>query len=505
MKILIANRGEIAIRIARSVYEMGFIPIGIYTEQDVNSLHRRYMYEDKMVTSYLDINSIIEAAEEMGADAIHPGYGFLSENPVFASRVKSRGIVFIGPSPEIIRLAGDKIKAKEIAREAGVPTLDWIIAEDPKDVLEFGREVGYPLLIKAAGGGGGMGIRIVRDPGEVNRLFEQARREAENAFKDPRLYVEPYIENARHIEVQIIGDGSRVVHLYERDCSIQRRYQKIVEEAPSPILSPEERESIIGKALDLAEHIEYDNAGTFEMIYDLKTRRFYFMEINARLQVEHPVTEMITGVDIVKEQIRIALGDGISFKQEDVRIRGHSIEVRVNAENPLTMMPSPGVIKTYVEPSGPGIRVDSGVTVNSEVSTDYTPLIAKLIVWGSDRSEVLKRLERALDEFVIGGVTTNILLLKAIVKHPVFRKGLYSTAFMSNYWSDLVSMIKEIEVKHALTALSIAYKYNIKLHPRIVTERSYISYTNGLLDTRLAALKRKAWIYWTRIKKELKR
>jgi len=290
MKILIANRGEIAIRIARSVYEMGFIPIGIYTEQDVNSLHRRYMYEDKMVPSYLDINSIIEVAEEMGADAIHPGYGFLSENPVFASRVMSRGIRFIGPSPEIIKLAGDKIKAKEIAREAGVPTLDWIIAEDPKDVLEFGREVGYPLLIKAAGGGGGMGIRIVRDPGEVDRLFEQARREAENAFKDPRLYVEPYIENARHIEVQIIGDGSRVVHLYERDCSIQRRYQKIVEEAPSPILSPEEREAIIGKALDLAEHLKYDNAGTFEMIYDLKTRRFYFMEINARLRVEHPVT-----------------------------------------------------------------------------------------------------------------------------------------------------------------------------------------------------------------------
>ncbi len=505
MKILIANRGEIAIRIARSVRELGYIPLGIYTEQDSNSLHRRYMAEDARVSSYLDIDDIIRAAEKLGADAIHPGYGFLSENPEFARRVISKGFIFIGPPPEVMEIAGDKIGAKEKAREAGVPTLPWIIAEDPDDIREFARENGYPVMIKAAGGGGGMGIRIVRSEEEVDKLYEQARKEAENAFGDPRLYVEPYIERAKHIEVQILGDGEKVVHLYERDCSVQRRHQKIVEEAPAPALGPKVRESLLRDAVELAKHIGYVNAGTVEMIYDMRRRKYYFMEINARLQVEHCVTEMITGIDIVKEQIRIGFGDPISFNQEDIVPRGHSIEVRVNAENPLTLMPSPGVIKVYREPNGPGIRVDSGVSSGSEVSTEYNPLIAKLIVWGFNRSEALRRLERALNEYLIVGVQTNLPLLKAIIKHPVFRKGYHSTRFIDEHWSDLMASIRRREMLHTALVLAIAYKSSDKLRSKLISSTSYTMYTNGLTDTRMAAIKRKAWIYWVRLRRGVRR
>lgn len=505
MKILIANRGEIAIRIARSVKELGYIPLGIYTEQDSNSLHRRFMFEDTLVSSYLDIDSIVRAAEELGADAIHPGYGFLSENPKFARKIVEKGFIFIGPSPETMEIAGDKIGAKKKASEAGVPTLPWIIADDPKDIREFARENSYPVMIKAVGGGGGMGIRIVWSEDDVDKLYEQARKEAENAFGDPRLYVEPYIEHAKHIEVQILGDGEEIIHLYERDCSVQRRHQKIVEEAPAPVLDPGTRNSLLEDAVKLAKHIRYVNAGTVELIYDMRRKKYYFMEINARLQVEHCVTEMITGIDIVKEQIKIGFGEPLEYKQEDIVVRGHSIEVRINAENPLTLMPSPGVIKAYREPSGPGIRVDSGVTIGSEVSTEYNPLIAKLVVWGINRSEAIKRLERALNEYLITGVQTNMPLLKSIISHPVFRKGYHTTKFIEKHWKDLVSFIKEKEMLHTALILAIAYKSGEKLRSKLISSSKYAMYTNGLTDTRIAAIKRKAWIYWVRLRRSTRR
>ncbi len=505
IRILIANRGEIAIRIARSIKEMGFSPLGIYTRLDKNSLHRRFMVEDAEIGSYLDIDEIIEAAEELGADAIHPGYGFLSENVEFAKRVVERGFIFIGPSPETMALAGDKVKAKKVAFKVGVPTLPWRIAENIDDVREFAEEHGYPLMLKAVGGGGGMGIRIIHNEEELDKLYEQARKEAENAFKDPRLYVEPYLEGPKHIEVQILGDGERAIHLYERDCSVQRRHQKIIEEAPAVILSPEERKKITGDAVKLMKTIKYMGAGTVEMLYDMKRKQHYFMEINARLQVEHPVTEMITGIDIVKQQIIIALEERLRLKQRDVKIMGHAIEARINAENPVTLMPSPGTIKQYIEPSGPGVRVDSGVVAGSTVSSEYNPLIAKLIVMGRDRREAILRLNRALDEYIITGIQTNIPLIKSIIKHPVFLKALHTTNFLDKHMDDIIMSIKKREILHAAILVASAYKGGTKLRSRIVSSSRYAPYTDGLEPARLESLKRRAWIYWTLLRTRVRK
>jgi len=505
VRILIANRGEIAIRIARSVRELGYIPLGIYTDADKASLHRQYVEEDYKVSSYLDTESILRAAEELGADAIHPGYGFLSENPGFAKSVTDKGFIFIGPSPDSMRLAGDKIGAKEKAREIGISTLPWSPVDDPKDLVEFARSYGYPVVLKAAGGGGGIGIRVVDSDSEAERLFEQAREEAKNAFGDPRLYAEPYIERAKHVEVQVLGDGDTVIHLYERDCSIQRRHQKILEEAPAPLLTRRERKTLLSDAVELMNSIKYSSAGTVEFIYDIIRRKHYFMEINARLQVEHTVTEMITGIDIVKEQIRIAIDGALSLKQKDVKIRGHAIEARINAENPITLLPSPGVVREYREPSGPGIRVDSGVTRGREIVPDYNPLVAKLVVWGSSREEALKRLSRALSEYVIIGIQTNIPLIRAIVEHPLFIKGNYTTEFLSKAWNDIVGRIRERELLHSAIALALIQKEGKKARSLLVSSTVYTNYINGLLDTRIAAIKRKAWVYWITLRRRVSR
>jgi acetyl/propionyl-CoA carboxylase alpha subunit len=495
-RILIANRGEIAIRIARSVRELGYKPIGIYTAIDKDSLHRRFMAEDTDVASYIDIDEVIDAAIRMGADAIHPGYGFLSENPVFAKTVISKGLIFIGPPPEVMELAGDKVRAKEEATKAGIPTLPWMNISDPKDILEFGREHGYPLLIKAVGGGGGMGMRIVREPREAEKYYEQARKETENAFRDPRLYVEPYIEAPKHIEVQILGDGENIIHLYERDCSVQRRYQKIIEEAPASILSSRERKSILSDAVELMRQIGYVSAGTVEMLYDPVKKKHYFMEINARLQVEHPVTEMITGIDIVKHQILIAINGQLELKQNKIKTIGHAIEARINAENPVTLLPSPGTIVSYLEPSGPGVRVDSGVTQGSRVPGEYNPLIAKLIVWGRDRLEAISRLRRALNEYVITGIQTNIPLLKAIVDNPVFRKGAHTTRFIEEESENIKRYIRGIEVIHSVLLSALAYKAPPKVKAKIVSGTRLASYIDGNVHPHREAIKRKAWVYW---------
>lgn len=505
IRILVANRGEIAVRIARTIREMGFTPLGIYTPIDKNAFHRRFVDEDYEVSSYLDMDEIIEAATSLGADAIHPGYGFLSENPAFARLVKSKGFIFIGPPPEVMELSGNKVKAKEAAQKAGVPTLPWIEVDDPKDILEFGREHGYPLMLKAVGGGGGMGIRIIEKPEDVKKLFEQAKKEAENAFKDPRLYVEPYITNPKHIEVQILGDGENYVHLYERDCSIQRRHQKIIEEAPSPILKSEERKKITKDAIKLAEYIGYVNAGTIEMLYDMKRRQHFFMEINARLQVEHPVTELITGIDLVKEQIYIALKGRLGLKQRNIKIHGHAIEARINAENPLTMMPSPGQIREYIEPSGPYVRVDSGVTRGSVIPGDYNPLISKLIVWGATRQEAIRRMKRALNEYMILGIQTNIPLLRAIIEHPVFEKGIHTTKFMDQYREELIESIKRREMLHMAILIAIAHKGSGKIKSKLISSSRFAAYMDGIEPARIESLKRRAWIYWALIRSRVSR
>ncbi|MEM4586717.1 MAG: biotin carboxylase N-terminal domain-containing protein [Desulfurococcaceae archaeon] len=503
-RILIANRGEIAIRISRSVRDLGYVPLGIYTDVDVESYHRRFMDSDYRVSSYLNIDEIIEAAVYLGADAIHPGYGFLSENPEFARRVVSKGFIFIGPQPHVIEALGDKVNAKETAVKVGVPTLPYVKVREPEDVVEFGEENGYPLIIKAVGGGGGMGMRIVYNSESIYSIFEQARKEVEKAFGNPEIFVEPYIEKSKHIEVQVIGDGDNYVHLYERECSVQRRYQKIIEEAPSPSITWDERNTIVDAAIRLLSYVKYVNAGTVEFLYDLVRKKFYFMEVNTRLQVEHPITEMVTGVDIVAKQIEVALEGSLGIKQKDIVLRGHAIEARINAENPITLTPSPGKITYYSEPNGAWIRVDSGVTEGSEVPIEYNPLIAKLIVFGSSRAEALRRLNRALSEYIIMGVQTNIPLIKAIINHPVFIKGSYTTKFLNDYWNDLITYIRDKELLHAAIISSIVAKAGNMA--KVVQTRTTSPPTsmNGLMDTRLHSLKRKAWFYWSMIRSSVR-
>lgn len=497
VKIMIANRGEIAIRIAKTLLENGYMPVGIYTKSDSNSLHRRFLVEDREVSSYLNISEIVEAAVDMGAEAIHPGYGFLSENPEFAREVLKNGLIFIGPPPNIMAMAGDKIASKIFAERLEVPTLPWIEAKDFDEVLEFAKIHGYPLIIKAAGGGGGRGVRIVYNEKELKKSLEVARKEAEIAFADPRLFVEPYIPISKHIEVQILGDGDNIVHLFERECSIQRRFQKIIEEAPSPSLFDNERNKLYNYAVEMAERLRYRNAGTIEFVFDLRRREFYFMEINTRIQVEHPVTEMITGIDIVKKQVEIALYGVLDIKQGSILRHGHSIEVRIYSENPITGEPSKGKITSYHEPSGPGIRVDSGVCDGSTISGEYDPMIAKLIVWSPDRWKALERLRNALAEFRIEGVSTNIPLLRQIISTEEFVNATYTTRFFDEKREMFVNKLLNEALIHSLTAVALVefgekgVKNYLKKYPLLHRIRS---------SERIDMAKRHAWYYYNVVK-----
>jgi acetyl-CoA carboxylase biotin carboxylase subunit len=439
-KLLIANRGEIALRIHRACHEMGIKTVAVHSTADAEAMHVRLADEAICIgppaatDSYLNIPNIISAAEISGADAIHPGYGFLSENARFAEIVEMHDLLFVGPKPEHIRTMGDKVEAKRTAGALGLPLVpgsDGAI-HDVAEAQALAAEIGYPVIIKAASGGGGRGMKVCTGPEHLETLMQQAGTEAKAAFGDATVYMEKYLGNPRHIEFQIFGDGNgNAIHLGERDCSLQRRHQKVLEEAPSPIITPQERDRMGGIVAKAMADMGYRGAGTIEFLWE--DGEFYFIEMNTRLQVEHPVTEMITGLDLVREQIRIAEGHPLTLRQEDVQFRGHAIECRINAEDPRTFAPSPGLVKQYHAPGGMHVRVDSGLYAGYRVPPYYDSMIAKLIVYGTTRAGALRRLRRALEEFVIEGPVTTIPLHQALLDDPEFQDGDYTIKWLEDW------------------------------------------------------------------------
>lgn len=470
-RILVANRGEIAIRVMRAAREMGIETVAIYHEVDKSSYHLNFA--DKTVeiigttpkSAYLDINQIIKKAIENKCDAIHPGYGFLSENADFSEACEQNGIIFIGPGPKSIRSMGSKTQARKIMYEAGVPIVPGTLEpiSDINRAYKIAEEIGYPVLLKAAAGGGGKGMRIVRSKEEFLESFESAQREALNSFKDGSIYIEKLIENAKHIEIQLIADKHQnYVHLGERDCSVQRRHQKLIEECPSTVLSDELRHKMGQVALNAARAVDYVNAGTVEFLFDSENN-FYFLEMNTRLQVEHPVTELVTGIDLVREQISVAMGKPLSFEQKDIEWKGHAIECRINAEDPYNdFMPDIGKIQFYREPHGNGVRLDSGVSFDSEVNMYFDPMIAKLITYGKTREQAIEKMLRALDEYTIGGIRTNIPFHQAVLKNPIFASGKYNTNFLSQNFdiNDLPKLSDDEQI--LLASIASYFKENYK-------------------------------------------
>jgi acetyl-CoA carboxylase biotin carboxylase subunit len=437
-KIVIANRGEIALRILRACHSMGIKTVAVHSTVDRNLKHVAMADESVCIgpapatESYLNIPAIIAATEVTDALAVHPGYGFLAENADFAERIEQSGFIFIGPRPETIRLMGDKVSAIRAMREAGVPCVpgsDGPLPDDADEVRRIARSIGYPVIIKAAAGGGGRGMRVVNTEAHLNNALQLTRQEAGSAFGDDTVYLEKFLENPRHIEVQVIADQhGNAVHLGERDCSTQRRHQKVIEEAPAPGITPEQRDEIGMICVEACKRIGYRGAGTFEFLYD--NGHFYFIEMNTRIQVEHPVTERITGVDLVREQIFVAAGRPLSFKQEDIRIRGHAVECRINAEDPVTFMPSPGLIESFHAPGGPGIRTETHVYDGYRVPPNYDSMIGKIIAFGEDRHWAIARMRVALDEMVLSGIKTNVPLHKWLLRDPGFLEGGFNIHYL---------------------------------------------------------------------------
>ena len=461
-KILIANRGEIALRIMRTASEMGIKTVAVFSEADRNALHVRYADEAILIglppssESYLSIDKIILAAKQTGADAIHPGYGFLSENEDFAKRCEDEGLIFIGPSSSAIKLMGNKLAAKDAVAKFKVPLVPG--TSEPitniSNAKLIAKKIGYPILIKASAGGGGKGMRVVEDEASFDEQMERATSEAKSAFGDGSVFIEKYITKPRHIEFQIFGDKhGHVVHLFERECSIQRRHQKVVEEAPSSILTPQKRSAMGEAAINVARACGYYGAGTVEFILD-DTLEFYFLEMNTRLQVEHPVTEEITGLDLVRLQIRVAEGDPLPFVQEDLKIRGHAVEVRVYAEDPANnFLPDIGTLTTYRRPQGHGVRVDDGFEQGMDIPFYYDPMIAKLICRAENREDAINKMIRAIDEYEITGLETTLGFCQFVMKHEAFRSGNFDTRFVENYFNPTLAQHEGIEIEEKLAAV----------------------------------------------------
>jgi acetyl-CoA carboxylase biotin carboxylase subunit len=472
-KVLIANRGEIAIRIIRSCRELGIRTVAIYSEADVESLHVRMADEAVLVgpaasaQSYLKIDAIVAAARETNAEAVHPGYGFLAESAEFARAVTTAGLTFIGPTPDAMEIMGSKTSARRAAVEAGVPIVPGTVEplQSFEDASATAEKFGYPVMLKAAAGGGGKGMRLVNDNNDLRSAFETAQTEAAAAFGDSSLYLEKAIERPRHIEIQIFGDThGNVVHLGERECSIQRRHQKVIEECPSPINDPDLRRRMGEAAVKIGRAVDYTGAGTVEFLLADATHEFYFLEMNTRLQVEHPVTELVTRHDLVREQFRVATGEPLSFTQETIDWQGHAIECRIYAEDPANnFFPSPGTIEHLQEPAGPGIRIDSGVTRLSEVSIHYDPMVAKLAVWGRTREEAIERLRRALDEYEVVGITTTLPFFREVVRDEEFVSGHLDTGFISRL-NERRAAAKETssQVESDLAAIAAALSYALR-------------------------------------------
>jgi acetyl-CoA carboxylase biotin carboxylase subunit len=442
-KILIANRGEIALRILRACKELGIATVAVHSTADANAMHVKLADETVCIgppparDSYLNIPNLLAACEITGADAVHPGYGFLAENARFAEILRDHKVGFIGPTPEHIRIMGDKIEAKRTAKRLGIPVVPGSEGgiTDDVEAKKVAKEIGFPVLIKAAAGGGGRGMKVARSEDELSTALSTARSEAKSAFGDDAVYLEKYLGQPRHIEIQVLGDGKGgAVHLGERDCSLQRRHQKVLEESPSAALNAEQRKRIGEICAQAMRDLKYLGAGTIEFLYE--NGEFYFIEMNTRIQVEHPVTEMVTGIDLVNEQIRIAAGGLIGFKQEDIQFEGHAIECRVNAENPQTFRPSPGLITSYHAPGGLGIRVDSAVYQGYSIPPFYDSLVGKLIVHGKTRNECLMRLRRALDEFVVEGVETTLPLFRTLVRNPDIANGHYDIHWLERFLAE---------------------------------------------------------------------
>ncbi|MEA2625548.1 MAG: acetyl-CoA carboxylase, biotin carboxylase subunit [Candidatus Binatota bacterium] len=463
-KILIANRGEIAVRVIRACRELGVGTVAVYSEADREALHVRMADEAYLVgpppsrESYLVAERLIDTAKRAGAEAIHPGYGFLSERSHFAKACGEAGIVFIGPSPDAIDAMGDKVEARKRMTAAKVPVVPGSpgTLETEEAIVATALEIGFPVMLKAAAGGGGKGMRLVSNEGEIRAAARAARSEAKSSFGDDRIYVERFVDSPRHVEVQVLGDThGEIVHVYERECSIQRRHQKVVEESPSPAIDAETREAMGRVAVQAAKAVDYVGAGTIEFLVDSK-RNFYFLEMNTRIQVEHPITEMVTGVDLVKTQIEVAAGARLPFRQDDIRQRGWAIECRVYAEDPENnFMPAPGRIHRLREPGGLGIRNDSGVYEGFEVSIHYDPMISKLVSWAPKRDEAIARMDRALGEYVVHGPTTNIEFLRWILRHPRFQAGDFDTRFIQQEFHGLPPAEEGLE-RLALAAAAIA-------------------------------------------------
>jgi len=460
-KVLVVNRGEIAVRAFRTLRELGIGTVAVYSEADRGSLHVSAADEAYLIgpgapaESYLNEERLLEVAARAGAEAVHPGYGFLAENAGFARAVEGAGLVWIGPPPDAIEVMGSKTAARARMTAAGVPVVPGTTepVTSPDDVVRIGEELGWPIAIKAAAGGGGKGLRVVHGPEEAERAFESAQREGEAYFADPTVYVERYLEDPRHVEVQVLADAhGNVIHLGERDCTIQRRHQKLVEETPSPAVDDELRDRIGGIAVEAARAVDYRSAGTIEGLLS-REGEYFFLEMNTRIQVEHTVTEMATGLDLVREQVLIAAGEPLWLRQEDVRLTGHALECRINAEDPSNgFLPSPGRITSYREPGGPGVRVDSGVTAGSEIPALYDPLVAKLVVQGVNREHARRRMLRALDEFEIGGITTLLGFHRALLEHPCFAEGATCHGIVES--KELAERAKQLS--HGTTKVAIA-------------------------------------------------
>lgn len=447
-KVLVANRSEIAIRVMRACRELDVKTVAVYSEVDKNALFAKYADEAYPIgpapatQSYLNMDKILDAAHKTGAEAIHPGYGFLSENEVFADRCQKEGIIFIGPSSHVIESVGSKIAAKKTMKDAGIPVIPGSESgiSDPDEAIETAESIGYPIIIKASAGGGGIGMKVVRKTEDIRETIESTQRVAKSSFGDPTVFIEKYLEEPRHIEFQILADTyGNIIHVGDRECSIQRRHQKLIEESPSPIMTPELRERMGADAVKAAEAVNYTNAGTIEFLYSKGD--YFFLEMNTRLQVEHPITEIVTGVDLAKEQLRIAAGEVLSYKQSDIQQRGWAIECRLNAEDPLNnFTPAPGKLRRYRSSGGPGVRVDSGVHTGFTITPYYDSLISKLTVWGRDRNEAIARMKRALYEYIIVGVTTNIPFHKAVMNNEYFKRGELTTHFIDDH-----NIIKDVE------------------------------------------------------------